>query len=155
MVFYLGMVKSIGAAPEIVKRMLILITSGVTNPNGDLEELWIYKEGITLLIFLSRILRKKKVKSLSRVRLCDPMDCSLPGSSVRGILKATVGVGCYFLLQGIFLTQGSNLGLPHCRQMLYFLRHQGSHKNITFLKLFPKYYTCRCSSLNLYATQKR
>ena len=155
MVFYLGMVKSIGAAPEIVKRMLILITSGVTNPNGDLEELRIYKEGITLLIFLSRILRKKKVKSLSRVRLCDPMDCSLPGSSVRGILKATVGVGCYFLLQGIFLTQGSNLGLPPCRQMLYFLRHQGSHKNITFLKLFPKYYTCQCSSLNLYATQKR
>ena len=155
MVFYLGMVKSIGVAPEIVKCMLILITSGVTNPNGDLEELWIYREGITLLIFLSRILRKKKVKSLSHVRLCDPMDCSLPGSSVRGILEATVGVGCYFLLQGIFLTQGSNLGLPHCRQMLYFLRHQGSHKNITFLKLFPKYCTCRCSSLNLYATQKR
>ena len=25
------------------------------------------------------------------------------------------GVGCHFLLQGIFLTQGSNPGLPHCR----------------------------------------
>ena len=28
------------------------------------------------------------------------------------------GVGCHFLLQGIFLTQGSNLGLLHCKQML-------------------------------------
>ena len=28
------------------------------------------------------------------------------------------GVGCHFLLQGIFPTQGSNPGLPHCRQTL-------------------------------------
>ena len=28
------------------------------------------------------------------------------------------------LLQGIFLIQGSNLGLPHCRQFLYHLSHQ-------------------------------
>ena len=28
------------------------------------------------------------------------------------------GVGCHFLLQGIFLTQGLNLGLLHCRQTL-------------------------------------
>ena len=33
------------------------------------------------------------------------------------------GVGCYSLLQGIFLTQGSNLGLLHCRQILYHLSH--------------------------------
>ena len=36
------------------------------------------------------------------------------------------GVGCHFLLQGIFLTQGLNPGLPHCRQTLYCLSHQGS-----------------------------
>ena len=36
------------------------------------------------------------------------------------------GVGCHFLLQRIFLTQGSNPGLLHCRQMLYRLSHQGS-----------------------------
>jgi len=43
------------------------------------------------------------------------------------------GVGCYFLLQGIFLTQGiflktqgSDPGLLHCRQILYHLSHQGS-----------------------------
>ena len=39
------------------------------------------------------------------------------------------GVSCLFLLQGIFLTQGSNPGLPHCRQMLYPLSHEGSPKN--------------------------
>ena len=31
---------------------------------------------------------KVKVKSLSRVRLCDPVDCSPPGSSIHGILQA-------------------------------------------------------------------
>ena len=36
------------------------------------------------------------------------------------------GVGCHFLLQGIFPTQGLNPGLLHCRQMLYHLSHQGS-----------------------------
>ena len=34
--------------------------------------------------------------------------------------------GYHFLLQGIFPTQGSNLGLLHCRQILYHLSHQGS-----------------------------
>ena len=36
------------------------------------------------------------------------------------------GVGSLTLLQGIFPTQGSNLGLPHCRWILYQLSHQGS-----------------------------
>jgi len=40
----------------------------------------------------------------------------------------SIGVGCHFLLQRIFQTQGSNLGLPHCRQALYHLSHQGSYK---------------------------
>ena len=39
--------------------------------------------------------------------LCHPVDCSLPGSSVHGISQAkNTGVGCHFLLQGIFPTQG-------------------------------------------------
>ena len=45
--------------------------------------------------------------------LWDPMDCSLPGSSVQG---KNTGVGCHALLQGIFLTRGLNprlLGLLH------------------------------------------
>ena len=39
------------------------------------------------------------------------------------------GVGCHCLFQGIFLTQGSNPGLLHCRQ-LYHLSHQGSLPDI-------------------------
>ena len=38
------------------------------------------------------------------------------------------GVGCHFHLQGIFLTQGSNPSLPHYRQILSCLSHQGSPK---------------------------
>ena len=41
---------------------------------------------------------------------CDPMDCSPPGSSVRGTEAGrNTGVGCHFLLQRIFWTQGLNL----------------------------------------------
>ena len=36
------------------------------------------------------------------------------------------GVGSLSLLQAIFPIQGSNPGLPHCRQFLYQLRHKGS-----------------------------
>jgi len=35
-------------------------------------------------------------------------------------------VGCYSLLQGIFLTQGLNPSFQHCRQILYHLSHLGS-----------------------------
>ena len=37
------------------------------------------------------------------------------------------GVGSHSLLQDIFLTQGLNLGLVHCRQILYHLSYQGPH----------------------------
>ena len=50
--------------------------------------------------------------------LCDPINCSPPGSSVHGDSP-----GCYAFLQGIFPTQGSNLGLLHCRQVLYRQNH--------------------------------
>ena len=36
------------------------------------------------------------------------------------------GVGSLSLLQGIFPTQGSNPGLPHCRWIFYQLSHKGS-----------------------------
>ena len=38
----------------------------------------------------------------------------------------STGVGWHFLLQGIFLTWGSNPGLPPCRETLYPLSHKGS-----------------------------
>ena len=59
--------------------------------------------------------------------LCDPMDCSLPGSSVHADSPGkNTGVGCHALLQGIFPTQGLNPGLVNCRWILYCLHHQGS-----------------------------
>ena len=61
---------------------------------------------------------------LSRVRLCGPQNCNLPGSSVHGDSPDKhTGVGCHFLPQGVFPTQGSNPGLPHCRRILYQLSH--------------------------------
>ena len=62
----------------------------------------------------------------SCLTLCDPMDCSPASSSVHGDSPGkNTGVGCHAILQGIFLTQGSNPGLPHFRQILYHLSHQG------------------------------
>ena len=53
------------------------------------------------------------------------MDCTPPGSRVYGIFPGkNTGVGCRTLLQGIFPTQGSNRGLPHCRWIFYHLSHQ-------------------------------
>ena len=52
---------------------------------------------------------------LQTARLLHPWD--FPGKNT--------GVGCHFLLQGIFPTQGLNPGLSHGRQTLYCLSHQG------------------------------
>ena len=63
----------------------------------------------------------------SCLTLCDPVDCSLPASSIHGDSPGkNTRVDCHALLQGIFPTQGSNPGLPHCRWSLYHLNHQGS-----------------------------
>ena len=53
--------------------------------------------------------------------LCNPMDCNPPGFSVHGDSPGkNTEVGCHALLQGILPTQGSNPGLLHCRQIVYF-----------------------------------
>ena len=62
-----------------------------------------------------------KVKiTQSCLTLCNPVErpWNSPGRNS--------GVGSLPLLQGIFPTQGSNPGLPHCRQILYQLNHKGS-----------------------------
>ena len=65
-------------------------------------------------VFLCEV--KVKV-SQSCLTLCDPTDFLLLWNSP----GKNTGVGCHFLLQGIFLTQGLNPGLRHCRQTLYCL----------------------------------
>ena len=59
------------------------------------------------------------LQSLSHVWLfCNLMDYSLPGSSVHGtFLGQNTGMGCHFLLQGIFSTQGLNLCLLHWQEL--------------------------------------
>ena len=58
--------------------------------------------------------------------LCNPMDCSTPGSSVHGDSPGkNTRVCCHALLQGIFPTQGSNPGLPHCGWILNQLSYKG------------------------------
>ena len=58
---------------------------------------------------------------------CNPMDCGLPGSSVHGILHSRIleWIAISFS-RGIFLTQGSNLGLLHCQADSLPLSHQRS-----------------------------
>ena len=84
----------------------------------------------------------------SYLTLCDPMDCILPGSSIHGdFLGKNTGVGCCFLLQGIFKTQGLNphllhllhwqvdyLSLCHIRKPMYTLVYikQIAYKNLLY-----------------------
>ena len=58
----------------------------------------------------------------SCLTLCDPHGLYSPWNSP----GQNIGVGSLSLLQGIFPTQGSNPGLPHCRRILYQLSHKGS-----------------------------
>ena len=67
----------------------------------------------------------------SCLTLCNPVDCSPPGSSVHRILQARIleWVAISFSRgssQPRDRTQGSNPGLRHCRQMLYGRSHQGN-----------------------------
>ena len=60
----------------------------------------------------------------SCLTLCNPIACSLPGSSVHGDSPVkNTGVGCHALFQGIFPIQGSNPGLLHCRWILYCMSY--------------------------------
>ena len=88
---------------------------------------WLPSAHPSLIIFPLKV--KVKVTQ-SCPALFDPIDCSpwnSPGQNT--------GVGSRFLLQGIFPTQGSHPGLPHCRQILYQLSHEGSP---TSLRVQPK-----------------
>ena len=67
----------------------------------------------------------------------DPVDCSLPGSSVHGDSPSkTTGVHCHVLLQGIFPTQRLNLSLSYCSHIPYRLSHQGSSRILEWVS-FP------------------
>ena len=67
------------------------------------------------------------IKDKTGLARSERRSCFVPGSSVHEISPdKNTGVGCHSLLQEIFPTQGSNLGLLHCRRILCRLGHQGS-----------------------------
>ena len=80
----------------------------------------------------------------SRVWLfCSPMDCTPPGSSVHDVPGKNTGVGCHFLLQGIFPPQGSNSHLLHWQEHSLLLSHQGSPLYpLEWIYKFCKYKFC-------------
>ena len=116
--------------PRFVRAFLL-----IHGCNHNLQWFWSPRKSNLSLFPLSPIYlpwsEKVKVKSLSRAQLFatpwlrHPWD--FPGKST--------GVGCHFLLQGIFPTQGSNPGLLHCRQTLYHLSHQGIIALCNLMKL--------------------
>ena len=73
------------------------------------------------------------------VIMCAVLSCSVMSDSLQphgmqparllcpwGFSRQEYWSGCPALLQGIFPTQGSNPGLPHCMKILYCLSHQGN-----------------------------
>ena len=70
-----------------------------------------------------------KVKSLSHVQLfATPWTIAYQAPPSMGFSRQEYWSELPFLLQGIFPTQGLNLGVSHCRQMLYLLNYQGNPK---------------------------
>ena len=86
------------------------------------------------------------------------MNCSTPGFPVHGDSPGkNTGVGCHAILQGIFPTQESNPGLPHCRRILYYLSHQLLLLScFSRVRLFVTPWTAACqSSLSMGILQAR
>ena len=67
--------------------------------------------------------------------LCDPMDCSLPGSSIdRDSPGKNTGVGCHALPSpGDLPNPGIQLRSLHRRGILYHLSHQGSPRTLEWV----------------------
>ena len=80
-----------------------------------------------------------------------PMDCSPPGLRLLcpwNLPVKNTSVSCHSLLQGIFRTQGLNPGLPHCRQILYHLSHQGSPYTLLLSSIMPLSHSHHCHFLS-------
>ena len=75
----------------------------------------------------TQCVKKVKVKSLSRVQLFGtPWTIAHQAPPSMEFSRKSTGVGCHFLLHGIFPTQGLDSGHLQCRWILYRLSHQES-----------------------------
>ena len=62
-----------------------------------------------------------RVCTLSNVQLfANPWTAAHQAPLSMGFPRKNTGVGCHFLFQGTFLTQGLKLCLLHCRWILFF-----------------------------------
>ena len=98
-----------GLVPQELPSVQMPATNGVTSlpiviPGN-------YKFGVPIDVYVS-----PQIHMLEPTRLFYPWD----------FLGKNTGMGCHFLLQRIFPTQGLNPGLLHCRQILYHLSHLDS-----------------------------
>ena len=84
------------------------------------------KKIVCVCVYMRSGKMKVLVDQLCPTYSCHSMDCRPPVSCLWNSPGKNTGVGCHSLLQRIFLTQVSNLGLLHCRQILYELSHQGN-----------------------------
>ena len=92
-------------------------------PKKDNISFFSCPDGLGFIWLMLRLSLDESEKWKSCQIICDPMDYTVLGS-LQG--RKNTGVGSLSLPQGIFPTQRSNPGLPHCRQILYQLSHQGS-----------------------------
>ena len=102
----------------------------------------ISRQGLNSYIIIFHMFKKleEKIHTLSR-DASESENCSVVSNSLQshGLQCAwnspgqNIGVGSLSLLQGIFPTQGSNPGLPHCRWILYQLSHKGSPRILAWV----------------------
>ena len=95
--------------------------------------------GLTQKPHLRKQIKQVQFAGVAQILRCAVLSCSAVSDSVlpHGLQptrllcpwdspRKKTRVSCHALLQGIFPNQGWNPGLPHCRQILYHLSHQGS-----------------------------
>ena len=100
----------------------------------------------SLTIFITAVKSELFLENMVRVFVCDHLlscvhlfvtpwtvACQAPLSL--GFSRKNTGVGCHFLLQRIFLTQGWKPGLLHCRQFFYSMSHQGGFMCVCVCRL--------------------
>ena len=86
---------------------------------------------MTICLNFSKVLSHKSAQSCPT--LCDSKDCSPPGSSGPWDFPGkTIGVGCHFILQGIFPTQGSNSHFLHWQADSLPLSQEGNPSRVSY-----------------------
>ena len=90
------------------------ISKIINNKINSIQEILLIEVLIDLFFFFS--LSSLQLSYVIPIRLLSPRNS--PGKNTR--------VSSHSFLQEIFPTQGLNPGLPHCRQILHPLSHQGS-----------------------------